>query len=447
MAKTSVSRPKRASKTRASKTRASKTRATKTRATKTRATKTRATKTRATKTRATKTSSARQTRHARLKWRLRKGGGVAPTRFRRSKPVDATRVPADARVAKRSPGGSDLVVQKFTGTGDAPATTTVTSGSGKRLRNAVVNLIFWGDAWQRTPSPNPSLAQVVSDAANILAGPYQQRVSQYGATPARLGTVFVSVPGNNPPTNYQTSHVANLITSSIEGGALPEPDEETRDVLHLVFMPPGTNAPPNLGGLHTYANYSDYDFPFDIDINDRSHIAWVAFGNRAFISSVFSHEVVEALTDPEGDGIQVNPTNPTSWNEIGDVCSTTGNINGVTVQSYWSQTDRACVIPADIPLEMQITAIHKNPRFDPYHPIQQVAGINRTQNIPFRISQLDCIRSIDRGNHFFVIGRDGSRADVRTHIHFPPWSLHGTRYIATDPDNTRADNLLYLPEG
>ncbi len=397
---------------------------------------------RASTARASKKSAAQRV----LKWRLEKGGGVAPPSFRRAKRLDPTAVSADSRVERRSPGGSDLVVQKFTGTGDAAATTTVTSGSGKRLRNVVVNLIFWGDAWQRTPAPNPSLAQVVNDAANILAGPYQLRVSQYGATPARLGTVFVSVPGNNPPTNYKTSDVANLITASIEGGALPEPDEEASDVLHLVFMPPGTNAPPNLGGLHTYANYSDYDFPFDIDINDRSHIAWVAFGNRAFISSVFSHEVVEALTDPEGDGIQVNPTNANNWNEIGDVCATTGNVNGVTVQSYWSQTDQACVIPADIPLEMEITCVHKTPRNDPYHPIRQVGGINRTQNIAFRISQADCIRSIDRGNHFFVTAPNGTRADVRVHIHFPPWSLQGTRYISTNPDNTRADNLLSLPE-
>ena len=40
----------------------------------------------------------------------------------------------------------------------------------------------------------------------------------------------------------------------------------------------------------------------------------------------------------------------------------------------------------------------------------------------------------------------GTQTDVRIHIHFPPWSLQGTRYISTNPDNTRADNLLSLPE-
>jgi len=372
----------------------------------------------------------------RLKWQFSKGSGIVPPRPRGKKAVPV----------QPAPGGADLVVQTFSNAGDAPATTTVNDGGGKKLRNAIVNLIFWGDAWNTNPPPNPSLAQVVSDAASILAGPYQTRISQYGASSAQLGTVFISVPGNNPPTNYTTGNVGNLITTAIEGGALPEPDEENTDFLHCVFMPPGTIPPPNLGGLHTFASYSDYDFPFDIDINDRSHMAWVAFGNRAFISSVFSHELVEALSDPEGNGIQVNPTNPSNWNEIGDVCATRGLVNGVTVQSYWSQSDRACVIPANLQLSMQITCIHKNPRNDPAHPIRTVGGINLTQNIPFRMTQAQCIQSIDRGNQFFVIGADGSRADVRVLIHFPPWGLQGIRYIATVADNSRADNLLSLPE-
>jgi hypothetical protein len=382
----------------------------------------------------TKTPVSKQ---ARLKWKFSEGSGVVPPPGYR----DAERV-----AAKATPGGVDIVAQKFTNAGDAPAGTTVADGGGKKLRNSIVNLIFWGDAWNTNPPPNPSLVQVVNDVANILAGPYQTSISQYGASAARLGTIFISIPGNNPPTNYNTSNVGSLITSAIEGGALPEPDEENTDVLHCVFMPPGTNAPPNLGGLHTYASYSDYDFPFDFDINDRSHMAWVAFGSRAFISAVFSHELVETLSDPEGDGIQVNPTNPNNWNEIGDVCVTTGLVNGVTVQSYWSQSDRACVIPANVPLSMQITCIHKNPRNDPNHPIRSVGGINQTQSIPFRMTQAQCIESIDRGNHFFVVGADGSRADVRVFIHFPPWGLQGIRYIATIADDSRADNLLSLPE-
>jgi len=386
---------------------------------------------------------AKTTGRRKLKWDPAKGHGVVPTHFGKAKHLDAK-----APSARAFPGGRDLVIETFANTGDAPSTTTVKDLGGKKLRNATVNLIFWGDAWTANPPPSPTLSEVVNDAASILSGTYQLRISQYGATPARLGGIFVSVPGNNPPTSYQTPDVQKLITDAIGGGALPEPDEETSDVLHCVFLPPGTNAPPNLGGLHTYANWSEFSLiPFDLDINDRSHMAWVAFGSRAFISSVFSHEVVEALTDPEGDGIQVNPTNGNAWNEIGDACRSTGLVNGVTVQSYWSQSDKACVIPVNLTLSMQITAIHKNPRNDPGHPIRSVSGMNLTQNAPFTMSQKDCIASIDRGNRFFVVGADGSQAEVKVFIHFPPWNLQGIRYIATVADRSTADNLLSLPEG
>jgi len=355
----------------------------------------------------------------------------------------ATR-PRKAAQLSVPPGGADLVVQKFTNAGDGPSTLSVSDGGGKKLRNTKVNLIFWGDAWNTNPPPNPSLAQVVNDVASILSGPYMTRIGQYGATRATLGDVFFTT-GTNPRANFTNGQVQSFIINAIENGPLPEPDEESTDFLHCVMMPPGSNPPPNLGGEHSYASYTDLDF-FDFDINDRSHVAWVANGSRAFMSSVFSHELVEAASDPEGDGIQVNPRNANSWNEIGDVCRSTGLVNGVTVQSYWSQMDQACVIPVDIPLSMQITCITKRPRNDPYHPILAVCGINLTQNIPFRLSQLSCIASIDRGNQFFVIGPDGSRADVRVYIHFPPWNQRGIRYIATVPDNTRADNLLSLPE-
>ncbi|MDQ1749685.1 MAG: hypothetical protein QOE71_741, partial [Pseudonocardiales bacterium] len=144
---------------------------------------------------------------------------------------------------------------------------------------------------------------------------------------------------------------------------------------------------------------TDLDW-FDLDWNDRSHMAWVLYGSRANISSVFSHELAEACSDPEGNGVQVNPTNNTNWNEIGDVCSSTGLLNGVTVQSYWSQRDQACVIPNNVSIRRQISCIHKTPRDNPWDDIEIIGGAKRP----------------------------------------------GTRYIATVPDDSRADNLLSLPE-
>jgi hypothetical protein len=67
-------------------------------------------------------------------------------------------------------------------------------------------------------------------------------------------------------------------------------------------------------------------------------------------TQIFSHELVESCTDPEGDGILGNPGtcsfDDDSWCEIGDVCEGIfETVNGVSVQAYWSEEARKCVIP------------------------------------------------------------------------------------------------------
>src|SRR6266487_120479 len=63
--------------------------------------------------------------------------------------------------------------------------------------------------------------------------------------------------------------------------------------------------------------------------------------------SIFSHELAEACTDPEGSAIlgTTGTCSRDGWCEIGDVCEGVNTIiNGVTVQKYWSQRDRACIV-------------------------------------------------------------------------------------------------------
>jgi Protein of unknown function (DUF3892) len=60
---------------------------------------------------------------------------------------------------------------------------------------------------------------------------------------------------------------------------------------------------------------------------------------------------------------------------------------------------------------------------------------------------LECIREIDRGNRFFVVGADGSQADVKVFMRFSPDGHPlGRRYIATVRDESKDDNLLSLPD-
>jgi hypothetical protein len=105
------------------------------------------------------------------------------------------------------------------------------------------------------------------------------------------------------------------------------------------MLPPGPARAGSLGE-HTY---------FDLN-GTNLHYGWVTNngGTLASLTWVFSHELVESVTDPEGTAITGTGCNQGGWCEIGDVC--TGNtvqINGVTVQRYWSQVDQACVVPTD----------------------------------------------------------------------------------------------------
>jgi hypothetical protein len=278
-----------------------------------------------------------------------------------------------------------------------------------------------------------------------MTGPYLSALGQYSATTsARFAAAFLDT-RTNPPNPFATQAVLDYVTRLIDEGTLPQPYKYSGgDPIHFVMMPPGIAfITPGTTGLHTFTDYSVVS-----GRNLSVPVAWVLFGSQAFISSVFSHELAEACTDPYGDGVQINPTNPIIWNEIADVCATVQQLNGVSVQSYWSQRDQACIIPLNRRVRHQITCIRKTPRDDARHPIRSVGGmtVNLPRNVSFDITQQECISQIDAGDTFFVTDKNGVTAEVNVYIHFPPWNLKGVRYIATVPDASKDDNLLSLPE-
>jgi len=176
---------------------------------------------------------------------------------------------------------------------------------------------------------------------------------------------------------------------------------------------------------------------------------WVKFNTRGEMSSTFSHELVEIITDPDGDGIQLEPASSTDWNEIGDVCNdNNGILNGVTVQSYWSAKDNACIIPQPVPvLAWQIMCIHKRGNRDnPNENIDTVGGIHKPSGDRFWMRQKDVIARIEGGASFFVIGNDGTQSQVIVRTHFPAWAPQGSKFITTTEDSSKADNLLSLPD-
>lgn len=214
---------------------------------------------------------------------------------------------------------------------------------GPIITNVHVVPMFWGSAWNDDRKPNPTLLQVYGALASITAGPYMDGLSQYrgvGRGQVILGWGTRSNT-SEPPNPFTDDDIAKLVTTAIDAGTVPAPDDlPGSQYLYTVFLPPGVNPKGGGGGEHTYRSHN----------GQNVHFAWVTHGGSIdSISDTFSHELAEAVTDPEGSAFtftsEGDPGYP-GWIEIGDVCqSYNARLNGVMVQAYWSQRDRACIIP------------------------------------------------------------------------------------------------------
>jgi len=236
----------------------------------------------------------------------------------------------------------------------APAEPVTASGTahfidrgGLVLTEVHVWLIFWGTAWI---GASPTMPEVTDAVQKILDGPYMSGLSQYRGIQRGTFKGAISVTDSDPPDQFFKTDVTNLIHQQIGRSALPEPDEDPSS-LYCVIMPPGVaSAEPSVVGEHSYFIYfdlSDFSLPSDIDIA-RAHYAWVTNdGTLDTITTIFSHELVESATDPNGDGVQGVPgtCNQDGWCEIGDVCWRSEVRDGVRVQAYWSEADQACIVP------------------------------------------------------------------------------------------------------
>ena len=270
----------------------------------------------------------RSRRVSRRQYRLQAGVGIVPT------------------VAPKI--GAQLNVY-----GDAPPGTTFQNFGGPIIGNVDIQLVFWGRQWAN-PLPPAAPADIQNRIQTIMHSPYLSKLTQYGCSgTGRLrGTTFVT--DTDPPNPFNDASVQNFVIGLIDNETLTEPDEDW-DLFVCVFMPTYANyGPGGLSGAHSSVVWSDYDL-FDVD-NDSVRLAWIGNPGGAgaidSITTTFSHELVEACTDPETTGSPAwrqTPCGTPTACEIGDVCSSVARVYGVQVQAYWSQSDGACVIPAPDP--------------------------------------------------------------------------------------------------
>jgi Protein of unknown function (DUF3892) len=370
---------------------------------------------------------------ARPPFRLAPGHGLVPA---------GEVQPAPREVAADEPGSGALTIQhqKYSNVGDAANQVMVNLG-GAVLSSVQIRLVFWGTEWA-SPAAPVSKSQVIADVKGIVSSPYLDAAKQYGLVSAFVDRV-VDLSGEDPPNPVTGGNVGNRVIKLIDDEVVPEPDEDFETAFYIVFLPSqvagaALSTPPGLNGAHSYATWSDFDFPADID-NDSVFYAWIGNQSRAGISATVSHELIEAMTDPTGNTWQVSPTNPTNWNEVGDVCQSTGVLNGVTVQSYWSKSDNACVIPYLTPDSYEVRWISKPSAIG---HIEWFGGV-RPDGSQWQMARNELMSRVQAGDRFTVHGPVSGKTST-VGIYYRGDVFHP--YLGTSADGVPDDNLLALPQ-
>jgi Protein of unknown function (DUF3892) len=338
-------------------------------------------------------------------------------------------------------------VHRYASRGDAVPPQTIVKGAGFPIRNASVWLVFWGSEWTQ-PNPPVDPNALIAAVKTIIVSDYVAYLQEYGVASVSWGGVYFD--GTNPPGTFFRSTIQGEVVRLIGNNTLPPPNTGNfYDNFYCVMMPSTASyGPGGLSGEHSAATWTN---PSD-NHTYNPFVAWIGNGTLNAMTATFSHELAEALTDPQGTWIQLAPASASAWNEICDVCATVAYLDGVAVSSYWSNIEQACVIPENqfnslfqYPpngVALQVLAIEKAYSTEVGHEwIFAVRTRDNSTNIEYDLYRDQATSLIDSGaNTMFVIGSDGSRSTVITR------QTGDHKYLTTTADSSLADNLLSLPQ-
>lgn len=230
--------------------------------------------------------------------------------------------------------------------------TSTTDNGGQLLPDVELILCFWGSFWSSNPPPTPSSDDYKQAIEGILTGPYLGGLSQYrGVGQARL--IYSEINDSSDPADlYTDADVVAMLKDRLQNTSMPAP-AAGHNRFYAVIVPVGIrNSLTQFAGQHQSFSFNGV----------TGWYAWVdntgSLTGHNCVTKVFSHELVEACTNPNVDtsnnGILVNGTQSDGTavtnDEIGDTCNdqfATVDMNGVlcSVQSYWSKADNVCILP------------------------------------------------------------------------------------------------------
>jgi hypothetical protein len=214
---------------------------------------------------------------------------------------------------------------------------------GSMLTSVRIKAAFWGDAWNSDATASAMAGPIKQFLGWIVTSPLIDQLAEYSTATQKIvhGTYegFAIVPGA-VKSKIADGEVQTMLTALWKTQA-----SLGASALWIVFLPPNVQ-------IAAFNESSCVDFCGYHEALANTAYAVVPFpdctpclgGMQAIdsLTTVVSHEVCEAITDPFSDGWYA----PNGY-EIGDLCAVpnwqTKQLGGYTVQKEWSNNQSGCV--------------------------------------------------------------------------------------------------------
>ena len=240
----------------------------------------------------------------------------------------------------RGPGGLVAPAARVA----APPTAQLTYRGGPLLTAVEVVTVYWGAAW------NEPAAQATAQSLNgffqfVVSSPYIDQLGEYNTPHQKIGrgryAGTARVTDTAPGASVTDSAIQQMLEGEVARKSVPA---GTANTLYFAFLPPGVTVVA--GSERSCQAFCGY--------HERSagglFYAVVPYPDCAgcladlqpldALTSVYSHELAEAITDPvPGQGWYDDTSG-----EIGDICAWQNKkLGAYEVQLLWSNRAKACV--------------------------------------------------------------------------------------------------------
>ncbi len=237
----------------------------------------------------------------------------------------------------------------------------LTYRGGPVLGHVKVDVVVWGK-WSYTSAvPLKGPRSISSFLGGITASKYVDWLSEYDTPTQHIGrgsiegVYTVHPPAADDHTTVTSGQITHALHALINAGNLPKPSAGRLYVVFFrsgqVISTPFGNSQNDFCAYHdtmTHGSSTAYFAVMPYEVNTRGcRPASTTFDS---VTTVVSHELVEAITDP-GVGLDRLAWYDRNNGEIGDICAgvsapasvTGGDGVGYVVQREWSNRSHACI--------------------------------------------------------------------------------------------------------